>query len=254
MRYFAELAYSGTPFHGWQRQPRQVSVQSTIEEALSVLLRQEIEIVGCGRTDAGVHARQYFIHFDSEEVLHEKFVHRINKFLPPDISFRHFQVVEAKAHARYDAYYRRYAYYLDLNKNPFQQHTAFYYHFADQLDTNKLQQAAQLLLSYQDFFPFCKSNSDLKNMTCQLHLNEWEFNTGQYIFHIAANRFLRGMVRLIVGMCLNVGLGKLELEEVKFALDEQRLLSKSWSVPPQGLFLEEIRYPFLEKASASSTI
>ncbi|MEM9849333.1 MAG: tRNA pseudouridine(38-40) synthase TruA [Bacteroidota bacterium] len=244
MRYFAELAYHGTTFHGWQRQPKQISVQSTVEDALSTLLQQEITIVGCGRTDAGVHARQYFIHFDVSTPLHAKFIHRINKFLPPSIAFRQFQQVADDAHARYDAYQRRYAYYLDLDKNPFQQHTRFYYYFARQLDQAKVQAAAQVLLNYQDFFPFCKSNNDLHHMGCQLYRSEWEFGSEQYIFHIAANRFLRGMVRLIVGMCLNVGSGKLSIEAVKTALDRQQPLEKSWSVPPQGLFLEEIRYPF----------
>ncbi|MEM8527439.1 MAG: tRNA pseudouridine(38-40) synthase TruA [Bacteroidota bacterium] len=244
MRYFAELAYNGTPYFGWQRQPDQVSVQSTIEDALSTLLREEIAIVGCGRTDTGVHASQYFIHFDVEQVLHEKFVHRLNKYLPKDIAFHRFIEVHENAHARYDAYYRRYAYYLDLRKNPFAQNTGFHYHFAKQADQNLLQEAAQFLLSCDQFFPFCKSNNDLKNMTCQLERCEWEFQENRYIFHIAANRFLRGMVRLIVGMCLNVGLGRISLKEVKIALDNQTRLSKSWSIPPQGLFLEEIKYNF----------
>jgi len=244
LRYFAELAYNGTSYSGWQRQPEQVSVQAIIEEALSTLLGKEITIIGCGRTDTGVHASQYFIHFDVEEVLHKKFTNRINKYLPKDIVFYRFVEVNDAAHARYNAYYRRYAYYLDLQKNPFAPNTGFYYYFADQMDKELLQKVANLLLQYDQFFPFCKSNNNLKNMTCQLEQCEWEFQKDRYIFHIAANRFLRGMVRLIVGMCLNVGLEKLSLEEVQNALDNQERLSKSWSVPPQGLFLEEIKYNF----------
>lgn len=246
MRYFTELAYNGTHYFGWQRQPDQVSVQATIEEALSTLLGKEMGIVGCGRTDTGVHASQYFIHFDVEEALHEKFANRINKYLPKDISFYRFVKVHDEAHARYDAHYRRYAYYLDLRKNPFANETGFYYYFANQINQKLLQEAASLLLEYDQFFPFCKSNNDLKNMICQLEKCEWKFQKDRYIFHIAANRFLRGMVRLIVGMCLNVGLGKVSLEEVKNALDQQTRLSKSWSVPPQGLFLEEVKYDYLD--------
>jgi tRNA pseudouridine38-40 synthase len=242
VRYFAELAYNGRPFFGWQKQPQQASVQQTIEEALSLLLREPITIVGCGRTDTGVHARQYFIHFDVQTPLHEKFKARLNNYLPSAIAFRRFVLVDDAAHARYHANYRSYTYYISRQKNPFAEHTRYLFPFIQQLDTGKMREAAHLLLAYTSFFPFCKSNNDLKNYNCQLYGCEWSFLDQEYQLHIAANRFLRGMVRLVVGMCLNVGLGKVSLQEVHTALEQQTRLERSWSVPPQGLFLEEVRY------------
>ena len=245
MRYFAELAYNGSSYFGWQKQPKEVSVQQTIEEALSTILRTEIPITGCGRTDTGVHAKQYFIHFDAEEQLDEKFTYRINKLLPKDIVIFRILEVDAKAHARFDAFERSYEYHLVNEKNPFYPDTTYHFPFAHQLELEKLQEAAQLLLDYKEFFPFCKTNTDVKTMKCDLSRAEWVKTDTGYVFHITANRFLRGMVRLIVGMCLNVGLGKTSMQEVKTAMDTQQRLKKSLSVPPQGLFLTGIKYPYL---------
>lgn len=246
MRYFAELAYKGTNYYGWQRQPNQIAVQQIIEEALSTLMQQPIEIVGCGRTDTGVHASQYFIHFDCEADFHENFVHRLNRFLPKDIAFYKIQKVAADAHARFDAQVRGYTYIISPRKNPFEKDTSYHFPFFDRMDTQKLQAAAQLLLEYDAFFPFCKTNSDAKTMLCQIQRAEWEFQPAQHrlLFHIEANRFLRGMVRLIVGMCLEVSMEKLSLSDVKKALDTQTRLPRNWSVPPQALFLNKVVYPF----------
>jgi len=253
MRCFCELAYNGTRYVGWQKQPGQASLQETIEGAFSTILETSIEITGCGRTDAGVHARQYFLHFDfpfeGEGGFPEAFVSRLNKFLPQDIVVRRIFEVANDAHARYDAFLRSYEYKLCFNKNPFHPETIYHFPFAHKLDVQKVQEAANLLLGYDEFFPFCKTRSDVKTVECQLKRSKWIFDREKerMIYYISANRFLRGMVRLIVGMCLNVGLGKLSLEEVKLALDTtQRRLPKSWSVPPQGLFLTEVRYPFVE--------
>jgi tRNA pseudouridine38-40 synthase len=245
-RYFAELSYLGTHFSGWQKQPKSTSVQEVIEKAISKILRTKTEVVGCGRTDAGVHAKQYFLHFDFEGDFPEGFVNRLNKVLPKDIAFKKIVEMESPAHARFDATHRAYEYHIGFHKNPFTANTAFHFPFAKQLDREKLQEAAKLLLNYEEFFPFCKSNSDAKTMKCDLQRAEWVFDDekDQMVFYIAANRFLRGMVRLIVGMCLNVSLGKISLEQVKETLDNQTRLSKSYSVPPQGLFLTAIRYPF----------
>lgn len=223
-----------------------MSVQQVIEEKLSIILNTKIEVTGCGRTDTGVHARQYFLHFDYELELPEGITGRLNRILPPDIAFKNFSEVPAAAHARYDAVQRSYEYYVGFYKNPFTAETVFHFPFARQLDLEKMQEAAALLLEYDEFFPFCKANSDVKTMKCSLNRAEWVYDPKDedLVFHIAADRFLRGMVRLIVGMCLNVGLGKLSLELVKAALDNQTRLSKSYSVPPHGLFLTEIRYPF----------
>jgi len=248
LRYFSELVYNGKNYFGWQRQPNQISVQETIENAFSTILNCPISITGCGRTDTGVHASQYFIHFDYDSVFPRSFINRLNKFLPEDISIRKIFEVADEAHARYDAFHRSYAYHIDFNKNPFELGTIYHFHFAPQLDLKKMQAAAQLLLEYEDFFPFCKTNSDVKSMKCELRRAEWVFdaNKERLVFHIAANRFLRGMVRLIVGMCLNIGLEKISIAELKSAMENQTRLQKSWSVPPDGLFLTEIKYPFIK--------
>ena len=245
-RYFAELSYLGTRYSGWQKQPKSISIQGVIEQKISKILRADIEVVGCGRTDAGVHAKQYFLHFDYEKEIPTGFVNRLNKMLPKDIAFKKIVEIESTAHARFDATHRAYVYHVSFHKNPFSTNTAFHFPFAEKLDREKLQEAANLLLSYEEFFPFCKSNSDVKTMKCDLKRAEWVFDAEkeELIFHIAANRFLRGMVRLVVGMCLNVGLGKVSIEQVKAAMDNQTRLAKSYSVPPQGLFLTDIRYPY----------
>ena len=249
MRYFAELAYKGTAYFGWQRQPNGLSVQEVIENALSTILRTPIEITGCGRTDTGVHASQYFIHFDCEVDLPEGLLNRLNKFLPKDIAVYRIFEVAPDANARYDAYFRRYAYYVGNRKTPFYNDTSYHLPFFEALNLDNLQLTAELFLEYEDFFPFCKTHTDVKSMKCQLYTCFWQWNpdSNQLVFHVAANRFLRGMVRLMVGACLNVALGKQSIEEVKQALDHQERLSKSWSVPAEGLFLEEIRYQYVER-------
>lgn len=251
MRYFAELAYNGTNYVGWQSQPGQVSVQGTIEAALSTILNTPIEVVGCGRTDAGVHAKQYFLHFDFNGAFPRGFDRRINKFLPPDIAIYRFIEVAPEAHARFDAAHRAYEYHIDFRKNPFGKDTRYFFPFASQLDRALLQEAAQLLLEFKEFYPFCKSNTDVKTMRCDLRRAEWiiDREAQNMVFHIAADRFLRGMVRLIVGMCLNVALGKLDLPDVRTALEEQVRLPKSLSAPPDGLYLTDIRYPFIDSAT-----
>ncbi|WP_425420344.1 tRNA pseudouridine(38-40) synthase TruA [Phaeodactylibacter xiamenensis] len=251
MRYFAELAYNGTNYVGWQSQPGQRSVQGTIEEALSTILNTPIEVVGCGRTDAGVHAKQYFLHFDFDGSFPQGFDRRINKFLPPDIAIYRFIEVAPDAHARFDATHRAYEYHIDFRKNPFGKDTRYFFPFAGQLDEKLLQKAAQLLLEYQEFYPFCKSNTDVKTMRCDLRRAEWIIDREAHsmVFHIAADRFLRGMVRLIVGMCLNVAHGKLDLKAVRVALEQQTRLPKSLSAPPDGLYLTDIRYPFIDSAT-----
>ncbi len=248
MRYFIELAYNGANYYGWQRQPREVSVQSTLEDAFSTILGTPTAIHGCGRTDTGVHARQYFAHFDFTDPLPKSFTQRLNKFLPPDIAIYRIFEVAPEAHARFDAHHRAYEYLIDFRKNPFGLQTSYYFPFAHQLDFNLMQQAGKLLMQYDEFFPFCKTNTDVKTMQCDLRRAEWVLDEErqQLVFHIAANRFLRGMVRLIVGMSLNVGLQKTSLKEVREAMDQQTRLKRSLSVPPQGLYLKDIRYEYVE--------
>jgi len=249
MRYFAELSYKGTNYSGWQRQPNAMSVQQKIEEALSMILRVKTEVVCCGRTDAGVHASQFFLHFDFEGALPDNILKRINKYLPGDIAISRIFEVDEKAHTRFDASFRAYEYHVVFDKNPFKKDSAFFYPFGRKLDISLMQEAASILLKYDSFFPFCKTNSDAKTMFCTIERSEWVWEKeGEHlVFHIAANRFLRGMVRLVVGMCLNVGLGKVKIAELYEAMDKQERLKQSYSVPPNGLFLCEIRYPYINQ-------
>ena len=247
MRYFAELSYNGTNYSGWQRQPNSPSVQATIEQALSTILRDQISIMGCGRTDTGVHAKQFFMHFDTEKPVVDNLTNRINKFLPKDIAFKRFIPVKETAHARFDATNRSYEYHIEYYKNPLKTDTAYFFPFAHQLDMRLLQEAAKLLIDYDEFFPFCKTHSDAKTMCCDIRECRWTLDEQEdhLVFHISADRFLRGMVRLIVGMCLNVALYKLPLEQVKIAMDTQTRIEKSLSVPAHGLYLTKIEYPYI---------
>jgi tRNA pseudouridine38-40 synthase len=244
MRYFIELSYNGTRFSGWQRQPNAPSVQAAIEDVFSLILRQPVELVGCGRTDTGVHARYYVAHFDFEGTLPDFFFERINKMVGRDISLKKISPVHAEAHARFDAFSRSYEYHITFVKNPFEQETKWFFHQHNLLNINQLCKTAEMLRGYENFAPFCKTHSDVKTMQCQLTRSEWIFEGDKAIFHISANRFLRGMVRLIVGACVNVGLGQMTLEDLTKALDEQSPLTKSYSVPATGLFLTEVKYPF----------
>jgi len=252
LRYFAELAYNGKHYHGWQAQPGQVSVQGTVSHALSTILNTPTEVVGCGRTDAGVHAKQYFLHFDhTAAALPDAFQQRLNKFLPKDIAVYRIFPVQANAHARFDATHRAYEYHIDFFKNPFGIGNRYYFPYPQPLNVEAMQEAAALLLQYERFYPFCKSNTDVKTMRCALRRANWTGSPpqGRMRFHIASDRFLRGMVRLIVGMCLNVGLQKLSLDTVKRAMDQQERLERSWSVPPDGLYLTDIRYPYVQSSN-----
>lgn len=246
MRYFLELAYNGTRFCGWQRQPNAPSVQQTIEDVFSMMLRQQIEITGCGRTDTGVHASQYFAHFDFDLDFPKNFLDRANRLVGNDIALKQIIAVDDDAHARFDATSRSYQYVISFEKSPFFTETAWFFTQKDRLDFEKMQKAADLLRGYAAFAPFCKTHSDAQTMNCKIARSEWIFTDDGASFHISANRFLRGMVRLIVGMCINVGLGQLSLEDVKEALEKQEPLKKSYSVPPTGLFLMDIKYPFLD--------
>ncbi len=245
MRYFLHLAYNGTRYYGWQRQPNAVSVQETLEDALSTILNSPVEITGCGRTDTGVHARQYYAHFDFEGDFPEAFLRRLNKFLPPEIAVYELLPVAEDAHARYDAIHRAYEYHLTFSKDPFRVETRYFYPFPVRLQLDAMNEAAALLLEYDHFFTFCKSDTDVRTMRCDLRRSEWLPVAGGLVYHIAADRFLRGMVRLIVGMCLHVGSGKTRLEEVRWAMDHQERLPQAQSAPPQGLFLTEVKYPYI---------
>ena len=244
MRYFLTLAYNGTRYCGWQRQPNAPSVQATLENCFTTILREPIELTGCGRTDTGVHASYYVAHFDTTKDLPPSFLNRLNSLLPDDIVVYTCTLVADTDHARFDATTRTYAYHLSLRKDPFGGGTVWFYPQAYQLDLEKMQEVATLIKGYDAFYPFCKTHSGVDHYRCRMDEVRWELAEDQHqlIFHISANRFLRGMVRLIVGACVQVGTGQLTIEAVRAALDEQAHLPKSLSVPADGLFLTDIKY------------
>lgn len=246
MRYFVRLAYKGSNYFGWQRQPRQISVQQVIEETLSKMLSRPIEVTGCGRTDTGVHASDYVLHFDSQSDLPNNFLYRVNKMLPDDIAFYVVKAVHDDAHARYDAISRSYEYRIGLFKDPFLKDFRWNYPYDYQTDWSLVQEAAQLITPYKAFFPFCKSNTDVKTMNCDIRSSHWQYNSDrkEWVYAIEADRFLRGMIRLIVGMCVTVGRNKLSLSDVKTALENQTRLPIPLSAPPEGLYLKAINYSY----------
>ncbi|OAV43025.1 tRNA pseudouridine(38-40) synthase TruA [Lewinella sp. 4G2] len=242
MRYVLELAYNGTNYAGWQRQPNAMTVEERVDTALSTILGEKIKIIGCGRTDAGVHASYYVAHFDFDGVIPPAFERRYNRFVDEDIALLGLYKVAEDFHARFQANDRGYTYRMTLKKDPFRQHTVTSLPQFASADQDKMQRAADLLLSYSAFAPFCKTNSDAFTMNCEIRRANWEFTDEEWTFRIDADRFLRGMVRLIVGMCLRVGTGKLSLAEVEQALDNQRPLKNPWSAPAAGLFLSSVKY------------
>lgn len=244
MRYKVTLSYDGTEFSGWQKQDNAVSVQEVIEQKLSVKLQESIQVVGCGRTDAGVHASQYVLHFDTGMPVSEDLLHYVNIMLPNSIAFHKIEEVETGFHARFDAVSRAYIYYLHGNKNPFKKRFSYYYPQIRFVDVEMLEKTAGLIGQYTDFAPFCKTNTDVRTMKCQLNHILWDKDPeeNKLVFKIGADRFLRGMVRLIVGTCIQVGMGKMSLNDVKYALDNQVPLPKPLSVPPEGLFLSSVEY------------
>jgi len=245
MRYFLTLAYRGARYAGWQRQPNALSVQETLETALSTILRQPVEVVGCGRTDTGVHARYYVAHADIHGDLPPTFLNGLNSLLPDDVAVFTAEAVPAEAHARYDAVERSYEYHIALRKDPFAVETAWFYPQGRSLDVAAMHEVAALLPQFDAFFPFCKTDSGLEHYRCRITEARWEQlpDQARMVFHVSANRFLRGMVRLIVGASVLAGRGQLSPENIRAALEAQCPLPKSLSVPPQGLALTDVRYP-----------
>ncbi len=241
MRYFLEFSYNGKNYFGWQRQPKQTSVQEVLEKALSTLLRQPIDIIGAGRTDTGVHAKQMFAHFDFEEILPDDLVHRLNSFLPKDIVIHKIHRVTNDAHARFDATDRTYHYFVQIGKNPFNFDSAWQIHY--ELDLDKMNDAAQLLLGKQDFSSFAKLHTDVKTHICNVKFANWKQNGNELKFTITADRFLRNMVRSVVGTLSDVGKGKINLEEFNNIIAQKDRSFASGSAPAHGLYLAEVVYP-----------
>lgn len=242
MRYFVDCSYLGTDYVGWQRQPNGDSVQGVIEQSLSTILREEIEIVGCGRTDAGVHASNYIFHMDLKNDLPERSLGKLNRFLPGDIAIKSITPVTQDMHARFSAKERTYEYYLTLTKDPFNQETVYYFPYPTSLDFEEMNRVGEMLLGFSDFATFCKTGSDTPHYLCDLTECRWSVDGDRATFRITSNRFLRGMVRLIVGAMLRVGRNATSFEEVKEAMQTQGTLTKSESAPGHGLHLVQIKY------------
>jgi len=245
MRYRVQISYDGTSYCGWQNQPNGISIQQILENRLGIKLQKEISITGCCRTDSGVHALQSYFHFDFDGELPNDFIHALNYFLPFDISVNEIVEVNADFHARFDATARAYVYKIHSIKNPFKHNKSFYFPQIKNIDPSVLEEAAMIIREGTEFGPFCKTTSDAKTMYCQIMEACWLFDRDHdsYEFHISANRFLRGMVRLIAGASLQVGLGKMNMVELREALVNQQPLSKPWAVPAEGLYLKSILYP-----------
>ncbi|HET8885208.1 MAG TPA: tRNA pseudouridine(38-40) synthase TruA [Salinimicrobium sp.] len=242
MRYFIELAYNGTSYHGWQRQPQSISVQQVIEEALHRILKEKIAIMGAGRTDAGVHAIQIFAHFDLERELGDMdFIFRMNSLLPKDIAVRSFFKVKNNAHARFDALHRSYEYHIVQEKNPFEIERS--YLLKKDLDLSKMNEACKILLGTKDFKCFSKSRTDVRTYICTIEHAFWERKNEKLIFYIKADRFLRNMVRAIVGTLLEIGTGKLEITYLNKIIESRNRSEAGTSVPAHGLYLSKIEYP-----------
>ncbi|QCR24071.1 tRNA pseudouridine(38-40) synthase TruA [Pontibacter sp. SGAir0037] len=241
MRYFLEIAYDGTRFHGWQIQPNALSVQEVLDDCLTKVLRQPISSTGSGRTDTGVHASQQFVHFDVAAPLDkEQVLYRVNRLLPQDVAAIHLWPVTDEAHARFDAFARTYHYHVTLAKNPFKRYYAYY--LSRKPDVTKMNEAAALLLRYDDFTTFSKVKGDTKHYRCSVYEAFWEQEGENLQFTIRANRFLRGMVRLVVGTLLDVGRGKLSVNQFEEIITSKNRSRASGAAPAEGLYLAKVEY------------
>ena len=244
-RYFIYLSYDGTRYHGWQAQPNGISVQEEIQSCLSILLRRSVEITGAGRTDAGVHARQMVAHFDVEEVIDEaQLAYRLNRMLPRDIAVHRIERVRGDLHARFSATSRTYHYFIHVGRDPFQRHYSLEMPY--ELDFDRMNEAARFLLEVKDFGAFCKAGADVKTTLCEVSKAQWELieagDVARWRFVITANRFLRNMVRAVVGTLVDVGRGKISIEEFRQIIASGSRSNAGESMPGNALFLWEVKY------------
>jgi len=242
-KYFIYLSYDGSRYNGWQIQPNGTTIQETVEKALSTILRTETPIVGAGRTDAGVHARMMAAHFDCAASPGEMpgLTNKLNSFLPNDIAVHGIRQVKEDAHARFDAISRLYKYYITTEKDPFKVNT--HYRMFGELDIEKMNACASVLFDYTDFTSFSKLHTDVKTNNCKIMQAGWTKNGSEYIFTIQADRFLRNMVRAIVGTLLEAGRERLEVRGMRRIIEARDRRTAGTSAPAHGLFLEEIEYP-----------
>ena len=242
MRYFLEISYLGTNYHGWQIQPNAITIQGVLEDCMSKLLKFEIKLVGAGRTDTGVHAIQMFAHFDIDNKIYDgsQMIYKLNSFLPNDIVVKKIFQVNNKAHARFDAVSRSYVYFISREKNPFELNKSYY--FKNKLDLKKMTECTNLLFNYVDFKSFSKSRSDVKTYNCEIFNASWEIIDCKLCFKIKADRFLRNMVRAIVGTLIEVGIGTISKDDFEEIINKRDRKLAGYSVPAHALFLKEINY------------
>ena len=244
MRYFIKFSYNGTNYHGWQSQPNANSVQETLGKALSVVFHSEISLMGAGRTDTGVHAKEMFAHFDLETTIDSlKTVHKLNSYLPSDIAVFDIIRVNNDAHARFDATKRTYEYHIHSFKNAFLEQQSWYY--KKELDVALMNAAATILLEHEDFQCFSKVNTEVNTFNCKITEAFWQKENNQYVFTISANRFLRNMVRAIVGTLIKVGLHQITSTEFNAIIESKSRSEAGFSVPAHGLYLTKIEYDYL---------
>lgn len=243
-RFFIELAYKGCAYHGWQRQPNALTVQEVLDKALCTVFRQHTESTGCGRTDTGVHAKQFFAHFDlgiSADMNLDKAIISLNGILPPDISIKQIVEVSPQAHARFDAVGRSYEYHIHHYKDPFK--LGFSWQLRDELDIEAMNKAAKILTSYRDFSCFSKSNTQVFTNNCTVKKAYWKKYPDGMVFYITADRFLRNMVRAIVGTLIPIGRGEYKPEEIRGIIESKNRSNAGASVPACGLYLTKVTYP-----------
>jgi tRNA pseudouridine38-40 synthase len=244
-RYFIHLTYKGTNYHGWQRQDNANSIQAELEKCLGIKLNAKIDIMGCGRTDTGVHAQNFYAHFDHETIFDEdnlqKLTADLNRFLPADIALFSIWKVSQDAHARFDAIERTYHYHIHQSKAVFKNELSYY--IFGKLDVNEMNKAAGILLEYNDFTSFAKLHSQTKTNLCTIKAATWIEQADGLVFVITADRFLRNMVRAIVGSLLEVGQGKRTIDEFRQLIEAKNRNEAGYSVPAHALFLHDVKYP-----------
>jgi len=244
MRYFFEISYDGSNFFGWQLQASGRTVQLEVNKVLTIITREKVNVIGCGRTDTGVHASQFFLHFDTPFDFHDGLQHKINHMLPDDIALHRIIPVHDKAHTRFDATERTYEYRIHFEKNPLLRKFSTY-KYGGIPDFDLMQQAAKKMLEYKDFWSVCRENHDAKTTLCDLKQSSWRQEKDEWVYTITGNRFLRNMVRLTVAVLLNIGYGKLSMEEFVSTFEQRGRFKYLKAAPPQGLTLTGVKYPYI---------
>ena len=241
MRYFLEVSYKGTNYSGFQSQKNANTIQAEVEKALKILLKEEIQLTGSSRTDAGVHALQNYFHFDIKSELSTRLLYNLNSILPSDIAIKSLQKVKDDAHCRFDAVMREYKYYVYQKKDPFLENSAYYFPY--KLDLGLMQNAATIIKEYSDFTSFSKRNTQVKSFVCDIHESNWTVERECFVYQVKANRFLRGMVRALASTMLQIGRNKANIDLFRNIIESKDCTLANFSAPPHGLFLVQVVFP-----------